>query len=132
MFWSVLCTTGARVTLVTPVVAIIVVFAGAMFLRALARRRGNGEKRGVGWAPLVALVAGPILAVAWWAVWVYWLHPDQYRHDQHLANSDRQRLLRRSLYLGVIIGIVVAAAITVVRTAAFATIEKVLSKANKK
>ena len=61
------------------------------------------------WIPVVALIAGPILGICWWAIDVFLLSPDLY-----VSSSEYFEVLPPILIIGTFVGVVTALAFALV------------------
>lgn len=91
-----------------PLLAAAVVFAiGLLLLRLLSRR--DVPSRSHIWLPLVALGAGPVVGLGWWALDVFVLSPESY-----VTPSEYFASLPGTLLIGTFVGVITALAIAIV------------------
>jgi len=83
---------------------LVVVAAGATLIRSL-RPTGSKSKPRT-WLPVIALVAGPAFTVGYVVIDAYFVSPVYYVHPDDFAGG-----ISAALYIGIVAGVITAAAI---------------------
>ena len=92
-------------------VATVILIVGACVVVLLSRRKAGNGKKSRRWIPLASLVAGPVLAVGFWAADVFVFNPAMY---PTAFQGDALATLLRIVIMGTLVGVVVSVVLAIV------------------
>ena len=95
-------------------VATVILMVGACVVVLLSRRKPGNGNRSSSWIPLASLVAGPVLAVGFWAAEVFVLNRDMY---PTAFQGDAMATFSRVMIIGTFVGVVVSVVLAIVLSA---------------
>lgn len=82
------------------VAAAVILGLGVAVLRSLSSKSGKGEGASGGWTPTIALLAGPLVSILWWATDVFPVNRESY-----VSDVERYETLPPILFIGIIVGL---------------------------